>query len=177
MAGTRSHFQMGFWEQINKWAIYRDQQHQEAIPTSWFEKTKEGIESPEPAEGYSRGGGAALQGLHSRDQPRPGKGAKPRQWGGGGRHTSWPLFIPVLWVLPTPPNPAGGQRAKEPKQDGEGQRWGRHGPHRIRCKMTTGLPNLSGSFPLHGWQFPRSGLLNDYTMLHLDGEGSAVKQS
>lgn len=174
MARTRSHLQMGFWEQLNKWAIYRVQQHQEAILTSWFEKGKEGID---PAEGYRQGVGAALQGLHSRDQPLPGKGDKPRQGGGGGRHISWPLFTPVLWVLHTPPNPTGSKRAKELKQEGKGQWKGRHGPHGIRCKVTIGLPNLSGPFTLHGLQLPYSGLLNHYPMLHLDYGCSTVKQS
>lgn len=52
-----------------------------------------------PCWGLQQGVGATLQGLHSRDQPLPGKGAKLRQGGGGGRHISWSLFIPVLWVL------------------------------------------------------------------------------
>lgn len=130
-----------------------------------------------PCWGLQQGVRAALQGLHSRDQPLPGKGAKPRQGGGGGRHISWPLFILFVWVLHTPPNPSGSQRAKEPKQEGKGQWRERHGPHGIRCKMTIGLPNLSGPFTLHGLQLPYSGLLNHYPMLHLDYGCSTVTQS
>lgn len=85
------------WTTKNGEAL-RDLQPQEAISTSWLEKTKEGIESPEPGEGCSQGGGDTWQELYSGDKPDCSVKAETVR-GGSWTYTLTPLPLPILLGL------------------------------------------------------------------------------